>query len=458
MAQLIRQRKLSPVELVDSLLRRIEGRNAELNAFIEVYAEQALAAAEAALRRLAREDAPGALCGVPVTIKDSFDIAGRVTNCGSLLRRGSAAGKHAAPVERLLAAGAILLGKTSTPEFLYNYETDNRLIGKTSNPWNPLWTAGGSSGGEAAAIAAFMSPGGVGSDGGGSIRQPAHFCGIAGLKPTPGRISIAGHWPEIVPPAGFMGAAGPMARTVEDVALLFRILEGPDERDPYSHEPAPLERGAEPLRIAVLRQCGPTPVQARCRDAVDRAAALLATQGHIVEELDFRLLDGAFELWRFLFIDWAAPGVRAFIGGREHNCSWTGLELLALADGQSPPTQDHLESVLRRRTEIRRELLDRMGGHTLLLLPGFGTTAFPHRQRRFETPGGSIGLLDAVRVVAPANILGLPSLAVPVLPGGGGEAPAGIQLVGPADAEERLLETGLELEEARGPLACPDTP
>ncbi len=454
MAQLIRQRKLSPVELVEALLKQIERRNPRLNAFIEIYDEQARAAALSAADRLAAGDEPGHLFGIPVTIKDSLDIAGRFTSCGSLLRRGICAECHSAPVERLLEAGAIVLGKTSTPEFLYYYETDNRLIGRTSNPWNPEWTAGGSSGGEASAIASLMSPGGVGSDGGGSIREPAHFCGIVGLKPTPGRVPAFGHWPEIAPPTGFMGVAGPMARTVGDVELLFSVLAGPDARDPYSHEPAPPVMPAGKPRIAVLRQAGPVPVQPRCREAVDRAASLLAAEGYSIEEFDFSLIDGAFELWRFLFVDWTAPGVRGFINGRESDCSWTGLELLSLVQDQAAPTRDQLDSVLCRQAAMRRTIADWMAGGILILMPGFGTTAFPHRQNRFETASGPIGLLDAVRTVAPANVLGLPSLVVPVL-AGDGQAPAGVQLMGPPDSEEILFEIGKDLEEARGPLPWP---
>lgn len=451
MAQLIRQRRLSPVELVDSILRQIERRNPALNAFVEIYADSALDQASKMAGGLVRLDQPGPLSGVPVTVKDSLDIAGRVANCGSLLRRGMVAAGDSAVVSRLLGAGAILLGKTSTPEFLYNYETDNRLIGRTSNPWNPDWTAGGSSGGEAAAIASCMSPGGVGSDGGGSIREPAHFCGIAGLKPTPGRISAYGHWPEITPPTGFMGVVGPMARTVEDVALLFRVLAGPDPRDPYTHDPAPPARTLAKPRIAVLPQSGHEPVEPRCRAALEHAASLLASEGHPIEELDFGLLDGAHELWRFLFIDWAAPGVRSFIDRREYDCSWTGLELLSLVEGHAPPTTDQLESVLSHQEAMRRNLIAWMGGDRLILMPGFGVTAFPHRQRRFETPGGPIDLLAAVRTVSPANVPALPSLAVPIL-AGAGAAPAGIQLMGPPDSEELLLETGCRLEAVRGPL------
>ncbi len=454
MAQLVAERRLSPVELTESLIRQIERRNPRLNAFIEIYDEHALGAAAKLAGQLVRTGPIGPLHGVPVTIKDSLDIAGRVTNCGSLLRRGIIAESHSAVVERLLAAGAILLGKTSTPEFLYNYETDNRLVGRTSNPWNPEWTAGGSSGGESAAIASLMSPGGVGSDGGGSIREPAHFCGICGLKPTPGRISAFGHWPPIVEPAGFMGVVGPMARTVQDVGLLFNALQGPDSRDPYSHAPdVPAFSGAR-VRIAVLRQYASVGVQARCLDALEAAVRLFAQEGHEIVDLDFRFIDGAHELWRFLFVDWSAPGVRAFIAGREYDCSWSGMELLSLVEGQTPPTEDQLASVLANQLRMRSELASWLGRDTLILMPGFGVTAFPHRQRRFETPSGSIDLLDAVRIVSPANVLGLPSLAVPIL-AGDGSAPAGIQLMGPPDSEETILATARRLEAARGPLPGP---
>src|SRR5690606_4937318 len=136
-------------------------------------------------------------------------------------------------VKRLRSAGGIILGKTNCAEFLGNWETDNYITGRTNNPWNFSHTAGGSSGGESAAISAFFSAGGVGSDGGGSVRVPAHFCGIAGLKPTPGRIPATGHFPEISHPGGLLGVAGPMARTVKDVRMLFDVLAGYDPLDPF---------------------------------------------------------------------------------------------------------------------------------------------------------------------------------------------------------------------------------
>src|SRR5579864_1609156 len=211
MATLARSGGVSSLELVDAHLDRIEKKNPEINAFTMVLAEQARESA----RRADQGLKSGRLHGVPVTVKDSFDLAGHSSRLGSYFAPEVPAKEDAAVVARLRREGAIILGKTNTPEFLASYETDNFITGRTNNPWDLERTPGGSSGGEAAAIASGCSPGGVGSDGGGSIRVPAHFCGIVGLKPTPGRISIIGHRPG----EGVAGIAvvGPMARSVVDV-------------------------------------------------------------------------------------------------------------------------------------------------------------------------------------------------------------------------------------------------
>src|ERR1019366_1079504 len=188
MAGMVRERAISPVELIASHLTQIAAQNPRINAFVTVLEDEARVAAKLAETAVMHGESLGLLHGVPVTIKDSFDVAGLRTLCGSRFRLGHKAAQDATSVARLRAAGAIILGKTNTPEFLSNYETDNFITGRTNNPWNLERTPGGSSGGEAAAIASFCSAGGIGSDGGGSIRIPAHFCGIAGLKPTPGRI------------------------------------------------------------------------------------------------------------------------------------------------------------------------------------------------------------------------------------------------------------------------------
>ena len=206
-----------------------------------VLAEQARDAASASEARQRRGELIGPLDGIPVTVKDSLDVAGSPTLTGSRLRLGHQASKDSACAARLRAAGAVILGKTNCPEFLANYETDNFITGRTANPHDLARSAGGSSGGEAAAIASYCSAGGVGSDGGGSIRIPAHFCGIVGLKPTPGRISAAGHFPAISHPGGLLGVAGPMARTAQDARMLFEALQGYDLEDPFS-VPIPLRQ------------------------------------------------------------------------------------------------------------------------------------------------------------------------------------------------------------------------
>jgi Asp-tRNA(Asn)/Glu-tRNA(Gln) amidotransferase A subunit family amidase len=429
MAEAVRQHEVSALELVDAHLSAIERDNPRINAFIEIYASEA--------RERARAPLHGPLAGVPVTVKDSFDIAGHVTNCGSLLRRGIVAERDSTVAERLQNAGAIILGKTSAPEFLYNYETDNRLIGPTNHPWDATRTPGGSSGGEAAAIAGFLSAGGVGSDGGGSIREPAHFCGICGLKPTPGRVPAGGHWPEIAHPTGFMGVAGPMARSVQDTRLLFETLAGHDVRDPFSVPIALRPASLEGLRVAVMDQL---PVRPACAAAVHHAATLLNAEGFSTIPFPFELIEGAHELWRLFFIDLLTPGVRAFIAGREDECSWTGLQLMQYV--REEITTARLSECLLQRDRMRACLLQWMGERTVIAAPAFGVTAFPHRERDFE-------LMDAVRPLTPWNLLGMPALVVPMLTGEDG-MPAGVQLIGAPYAEELLLQLGERLEDARG--------
>src|SRR6476646_1390172 len=270
MAQMVRNREISPVELVESHLRQIRDCNPRLNAFVLVMAEEALAAAKQAEAAVMRDDSLGLLHGVPVTVKDSFDVAGLPTMAGSTLREGHSAEADATSVARLRAAGAIILGKTNCPEFLMNYESDNFVTGRTNNPWDLDRTPGGSSGGEAAAIASGCSAGGLGSDGGGSIRVPAHFCGIAGLKPTPGRVPATGHFPSLGYPGGLVGVAGPMARNAADLRLLFSVLAGYDPQDPFS-VPVPLRNGAGTPRIGIWEQFGSVPVDPQIRAAVRRA-------------------------------------------------------------------------------------------------------------------------------------------------------------------------------------------
>src|SRR5207237_7230874 len=218
-------------------------------------ADAAREQARAAEAAVSQNQPLGPLHGVPLTIKSCIDVAGWPCPAGSLLRKDYVPRSDAPLVARLKAAGAILLGNTNTPEFLMAYETNNLLTGKTSNPWNLAYSSGGSSGGEAAAIAAGCSMGGVGSDGGGSIRVPAHFCGICGLKPTPGRIPATGHFPASAGAFSWLGVVGPMARTVSDVRVLFESMAGPDAGDALSARVPVREIGdteLKGLRVGIL--------------------------------------------------------------------------------------------------------------------------------------------------------------------------------------------------------------
>src|SRR5690348_11730358 len=303
-AEQIRSRKISPVEIVELHLKRIEKLQPKLNAFVHLDAEGARLQARAAENLVAQSAQVGLLHGVPLTIKSCIDVAGWPCPAGSVLRKDYVA-KHDAPlVSRLKAAGAILLGNTNTPEFLMAYETDNLLTGKTSNPWNLAHSSGGSSGGEAAAIASGCSMGGVGSDGGGSIRVPAHFCGICGLKPTPGRVPATGHFPSGAGAFGWIGVVGPMARTFADVRALFEVMAGPDAGDAHS-APVPLrsysEKELRATRIGLLQSPAlgvPTP---ETRAAVERTAKLLTDRGFSIEPFELTGLDRALELWWFFF-------------------------------------------------------------------------------------------------------------------------------------------------------------
>jgi amidase len=450
----VRQRAISPVELVEAHLRRIDKVNPKIHAFVVVTADRALEEARAAESAVARGDSLGALHGVPVTVKDCFDLGGYPTLCGSKFRLGHRAASDSTAVARMRAAGAIVLGKTNCPEFLANYETDNFVTGRSNNPWDPERTPGGSSGGEAAAIAAFCSAGGIGSDGGGSVRIPAHFCGIAGLKPTPGRVSAAGHFPAIGHPGGLLGVAGPMARTAEDVRLLFSVMAGYDSQDPFS-APVPLrtpESGG--LKIGVMEQFYDVPVQAVMRQAVQKATAAL--EGMKIPAETFRPsgLERAPNLWWFFFGRLPAETTRQTIAGREADAHWTSTEFLNAALREPEPTAQQTLLNLAARDAMRAALLRQMEEYPVLLLPACGVTAWKHRERRWETGSKQIGLFEAMMPATFVNLLGLPAVTIPYGRDENG-MPAGIQLVGRPWEEELILEIAARLERARGAFPSP---
>src|ERR1700734_2671120 len=267
MAERIRKRDISPVELAEAHLAKIERLNPKLNAYVHIDSTrvrlEALVAESAVSHCKTSGGTLGPLHGVPISIKSSLEVARMRCESGTRLRAGFIATHDAPLVARLKNAGGIVLGVTNTPELLMAWETDNLLYGRTSNPWDLARTPGGSSGGEAAAIAAGMAGGGGGGGGGGSIRVPAHFSGICGLKPTPGRIPATGHFPVSAGPFALIGAVGPMARTVGDLKVLFEVMQGPDIGD-TSAAPVPVrwsdDDEVKKLRIGYFEDDDRTPV------------------------------------------------------------------------------------------------------------------------------------------------------------------------------------------------------
>ena len=290
-------RTLSPVDAMDAMIARISRCDARLHAFVEIYAADARLAAEAADRAIRSGHAIGPLHGVPVALKDLVDVEGRITTGGSLAFRDRRATGTATIVRKMIARGMIVLGKTHTVEFAFGGWGTNARMGTPWNPWDltQARTPGGSSSGSGVAVAARMAPWAIGTDTGGSIRMPASFCGLTGLKVTTGRISAAG----IVPLSTTLDTPGPMARSVADVALLYDVLQGPDPLDPNTRgvlpaDPMPtLDRGVRGLRLGRMPEAERAGVAQDMLQAYDRSLDLLADLGAEIVDvaLPFRFGD-----------------------------------------------------------------------------------------------------------------------------------------------------------------------
>jgi amidase len=456
MAESIRKRDISSVELVEAHLAKIDRLNPKLNAFVHVDAarvrHEARAAESAVSHQKTSDSTLGPLHGVPISIKTSLEVAGLHCESGTRLRAGFVAMHDAPLVARLKNAGAIVLGITNTPELLMAWETDNLLYGRTNSPWDLERTPGGSSGGEAAAIAAGMSAGGVGSDGGGSIRVPAHFTGICGLKPTPGRIPATGHYPVSGGPFATIGVVGPMARTVADLKLLFEVMQGPDDGDTCA-APVPLswpsDEEAKKLTVGYFEDDGRTPVTPETRAAVRTAAEALRRTGFQVEPFRPAGLDEARELWRKFFVVAGGMLIRPMFHGREHDRSPILKQFLEISAAEPPLTAETLLDAWIRRDALRAEFLVQMRKYAILLCPAAAVPAFRHGERSWRVEGKTVSYLDAWSYTEWFNLLGNPAAVVPV--GRSPEGlPIGVQIVGRPWEEERVLAVAAALEKECG--------
>ncbi len=452
MADLIRTRAVSPVEVVEAHLRRFERLNPALNTIVTL-APDALDLARRAEAVLMGGGGVGALHGVPVTIKDTIETKGLRTTGGSALRAEFVPVKDAPSVARLKAAGAIVLGKTNVSEMAMSYDAENPVFGRTNNPHDVKRTPGGSSGGEAAAVSACMSPAGVGSDLTGSIRVPAHFCGIYGLKPTTGRVPSGGHFPPTIGPYSLGAAIGPMARYAEDLALLFSVLTGFNSCESFPSRPVPTPgfqginlRG---LRLAWYTDDGVTPVTEETRQAVRAAVRALGEAGLITSEQRPPAVHRGPGLWSALFAHTGLGHLRTVYAGREAEAGAFVRFLLASGDNRPPPKLDEFIGAWMERDLLRASLVEWMETTPLIVAPVGAAPAFEHGARRIEVEAQSVSIFRAFGYSQTFNVFDLPSVCSPVARSPEG-LPIGVQIIGRPFEEETVLAAALILEESLG--------
>ena len=440
---MIRAREVSPVEAVESYLRRIESVNPTLNAVVTL-APDALERAREAEATVAGGEALGSLHGVPVTVKDTIDVRALRTSCGSRVRAEHVAEEDAPAVARLRAAGAIILGKTNCPEFALDYTSENPLFGRTNNPHDLERTPGGSSGGCAAAVAACMTAGSLGSDLAGSIRIPAHFCGVAGLKPTAGRIPGEGHTPPMSGLHSLGATLGPLARTIADLQLFYGVLAGETGAGIFERE------RLKGTGVAFYADDGTSPVSPETRAAVASAARALTDAGlEVVEEVPPGVGE-ATGLWLSLFEYPTQRFVRAASAGREEEAGRAPRVILERAERWGEPSLEKVLAAWEERDRVRWGLLRWMERTPLFVAPVGAVPAFRHEEfGRVEVEGRSVPTFRAFAHAHAANVFDLPAVSVPA---GRTEAglPVGVQVVGRPHEISRVLAAARVIEEALG--------
>lgn len=438
MARFIRDREVSPVEVAQAHLERISALNPALNAIVTL-APDVLERAKEAEAAVMRSDQLGPLHGVPVTIKDTIETAGLRSTSGSVIRQDYIPTTDAPSVARLKAAGAIVLGKTNAAEMAMDYTADNPVFGRTNHPLNAALTPGGSSGGEAVAIATCMSPGGLGSDLAGSVRIPAHFCGICGLKPTTGRVLGELQFPPSNGPYSLGAVIGPMARTAGDLNLLLDALSS----DPFGRQSQNL-RG---VRVACYTDDGVAPVTEETARAVSAAAQALSDAGLRVEERRPPHVERGNELWLKMFSRASVVQLRKVYKGRENAggsfVSWR----LSTADQTPPPTLDEYIANWMERDRLREELLEWMEMIPLILAPVGSTPAYPHDTLKVTVGDATFGTFRAFSYAQTFNVFDLPVVTVPAGKSNE-ELPIGVQIAGPPFAEEMVLQAAKIIEDA----------
>ncbi len=449
LAQAIKARQVSSVEVTRHFYERIERLDPRLNSYLALCQDQAMDDARAADDAAARGWALGPLHGIPISIKDLEMTRGIPTTLGSALFRDRTPEADSIVVERVKAAGAIVLGKTNTPEFGQSGTTENKVSEPCRNPWNTDRTPGGSSGGAGAALAAGICTLATGSDGGGSIRIPASFSGVFGIKPTQHRVPRYGGYGR--PAANHFSQSGPMSRTVADTALLLQVLAGPDSRDPNSIKEIPpdfsagLGRGVEGMRIAWSADYGYAAVDPEVADITARAAQVFEDLGAIVEDAPLRLND-PFDAFFDVFATAAYTSYGHLLEERRDDLSQPGLYSI---DHGSRVDGARLSRAILRADQLGRQMEDFFDDYDLLLSPTMATPAFEIGKRPEVIGGREVdpqwGFLPFTYLI---NMTGQTASSVPCGFSADG-LPIGLHIIGPRRAEARVLQASAAFERAR---------
>ena len=454
-ARAVREREVSAVEVVQAHLDRIEAVNPALNAVVALCAERAMDEARDADAAIARGDDGGPLRGVPMTVKDSHDTEGVVSTGGTLGRQDFIPDADAVAVARMRAAGAIVLGKTNTPEFTLSFETDNLVYGRTNNPYDVGRTPGGSSGGAGAIIAAGGSPLDLGTDTGGSIRVPSAFCGIAGLKPTSGRVPRTGH----IVPWGLGGidsltTIGPMARRVEDLRLVLPIIAGPDGIDPFIH-PVPIgdpdDVNPSDLRVAYFADNGTVSPTAEVETALRSAVAALADAGvEVAEDLPTAISENVGGNVTSVLVGDGGAGVRRLVA--KAGTTEVHPRMMRFVERAEPlPTAEYTE-LLERADAFRSAMLSFMENYDAILSPVRPWPALPHGETLTAEASAANLYTSAF------NTTGWPGAVVRAGESGDGDGdalPIGVQVMARPWREDVALALAAVLESALGGYVKP---
>ena len=448
--RMIANREISSAELTEFFFQRIDELNPQLNAYLALCPDQAMADARAADEAVRNGDPLGPLHGVPISVKDLELTKGVTTTMGSAVFRDRVPDIDSVVVERVKAAGAILLGKTNTPEFGQSGTTENLVSEACRNPWNTDYTPGGSSGGAGAALAAGLCTLATGSDGGGSIRIPSSFSGVTGIKPSQGRVPRYGGYGG--PAVNHFSQSGPMSRTVRDTAMLLQVLAGPDSRDANTMTDTPpdylaaLEGGVHGWRIAWSPDFGYAAVDPEVAEITQAAAQVFQQMGAHVEEAAPEVEGDPFPAFATVFGTASYTSYQNLYPERRDDLTHY---VRATFDAAATLTAADLSRALAYVDRHKRRFADFFNDYDLLLTPAMAVTAFPIGEHPTRIAGREVNQWwGYLPFTFPINMSGQPAASVPCGFSAAG-LPVGLHLVGPAGAEGRVLRAMAAFEDAQ---------